>query len=710
MGAGTKPGSRYRHAGVCLRLGTAGLATGIMSLSFVALTPRIAAAATDTVTNCSASASTAGSLPYEVAHAGSGDTIDFALSPACSTIAVGGATINITKDLSIVGPGASALAVVGNGTAPVFSVQASINSTSFSGLTIKGGGGSSGGGIANGGFILTVANSIITGNSGGGITTGGLSLTVTDSTISGNSAPYGGGIANDNCGGGAIVTGSTISQNTAMFYGGGVYNCGAITISNSTLSGNMVTDAASGSGGGLYNALGGGAGATLTNDTVWNNHAKKSSGLDNEASAANLSIGATSLADNTSISGPGQDCGNHTLTDLGYNLDADGSCGLTAAGDLSGVSAGFDPSGLQYNGGPTETIALDPGSPAIDHVPAAHCPATDQRGVTRAAPCDIGAYDTDSEVFGPILSSVSPATGYTTGGTAVTLTGSGFTGATSVDFGGIAATHVAVHSATLITATSPADSAGIVDVTVLTPGGTSALTPADQFTYTVLASPTPPASCDPSCTVAVRTPLEGTTVQVMAASTAPMAKVTLVTNTGTLNCRTGYNYVAPVTTLTPTGFPSNATVTVSQTMTNQPTTSGVKVCFQAKGAPTPVVIATCGTPKKAPCLLSLTEAAGNKVTAKFLSPAKDPKWRVGGNKATVTSFSPTSVARRATLTVVGTNLTQVTSVIIGGAKAAVKSVTATKIVVNVPQSARTGLITVSGNFGLAVSSKTVTVT
>ena len=44
---------------------------------------------------------------------------------------------------------------------------------------------------------------------------------------------------------------------------------------------------------------------------------------------------------------------------------------------------------------PTQTIALLPGNPAIDYVIAADCPATDQRGVARTAPCDIGAYDTD---------------------------------------------------------------------------------------------------------------------------------------------------------------------------------------------------------------------------------------------------------------------------------------------------------------------------
>ena len=64
----------------------------------------------------------------------------------------------------------------------------------------------------------------------------------------------------------------------------------------------------------------------------------------------------------------------------------------------------------------------------------------------------------------------------------MTITGTGFTGATAVDFGTTAATNVTVVSDTTITADSPAGT-GTVDVTVTTPGGTSATSPADQFTY-----------------------------------------------------------------------------------------------------------------------------------------------------------------------------------------------------------------------------------
>ena len=83
----------------------------------------------------------------------------------------------------------------------------------------------------------------------------------------------------------------------------------------------------------------------------------------------------------------------------------------------------------------------------------------------------------------PVVTGISPVSGPTSGGTSVTITGTGFTGATSVKFGSTPATSFAVTSDTSITAASPAESAGTVDVTVTTPGGTSATSPADRYTY-----------------------------------------------------------------------------------------------------------------------------------------------------------------------------------------------------------------------------------
>ena len=100
-------------------------------------------------------------------------------------------------------------------------------------------------------------------------------------------------------------------------------------------------------------------------------------------------------------------------------------------------------------------------------------------GTTTTSPADEFTYMS--------VTGVSPATGSLAGGTAVTITGTGFTGATQVDFGPALATNVVVVSATQITATSPAGT-GTVDITVTGPGGTTTTSAADHFSY--VAAPT----------------------------------------------------------------------------------------------------------------------------------------------------------------------------------------------------------------------------
>jgi photosystem II stability/assembly factor-like uncharacterized protein len=83
---------------------------------------------------------------------------------------------------------------------------------------------------------------------------------------------------------------------------------------------------------------------------------------------------------------------------------------------------------------------------------------------------------------GPQVTSVVPPTGIAAGGTTVEVLGTGLTGATAVMFGAAAAASLTVDSDTHITVVSPAG-AGSVDVTVITPSGTTSVTPADRFTY-----------------------------------------------------------------------------------------------------------------------------------------------------------------------------------------------------------------------------------
>ena len=89
----------------------------------------------------------------------------------------------------------------------------------------------------------------------------------------------------------------------------------------------------------------------------------------------------------------------------------------------------------------------------------------------------------------PVVTAVSPAGGGGSGGDPVTITGSGFAGATGVTFGSVPAVSPSVDSDTQITVASPAPNAsGAVDVTVTTAAGTSATSPADLFTYVTAAA------------------------------------------------------------------------------------------------------------------------------------------------------------------------------------------------------------------------------
>ena len=263
------------------------------------------------------------------------------------------------------------------------------------------------------------------GGLGGGIyndTTG--TLTLTDSTIAGNSAGAGGlggrafffvaGGPGGNGGGGAgihnagtlSVTGSTLTGNVAGAGGdaggadnphndgpggaggdgGAIFNAGALTAANTTIAGNAAGGGGQpnplpGTGGGLAQASS--TGATLTGDTIAQNTAlREGSGI--QAESGPLTMTSSAIGTNGM-----QPCGG-TITDGGFNVSLAGpECPGTHADPRLGP--------LQNNGGPTQTMALAPGSPAIGLVPASglSCPPTDQRGVHRpqGPACDAGAYE-----------------------------------------------------------------------------------------------------------------------------------------------------------------------------------------------------------------------------------------------------------------------------------------------------------------------------
>jgi hypothetical protein len=106
---------------------------------------------------------------------------------------------------------------------------------------------------------------------------------------------------------------------------------------------------------------------------------------------------------------------------------------------------------------------------------------------TPTSSADLFAY---TVAVAPKVTGITPPSGPAAGNTSVTITGTGFTDATEVDFGKTAATGLVVESDTTITVHSPAG-AGVVNVTVVTPNGTSAGSAADQFTYTMPVTATP---------------------------------------------------------------------------------------------------------------------------------------------------------------------------------------------------------------------------
>jgi hypothetical protein len=90
----------------------------------------------------------------------------------------------------------------------------------------------------------------------------------------------------------------------------------------------------------------------------------------------------------------------------------------------------------------------------------------------------------------PSVSAVTPTSGTSAGGTVVTVTGSYFTGASAVKFGGTAASWFIVNSDSSLTAIAPPGTAGTVDITITTPAGTSSTGSADHYTFTGSSAPT----------------------------------------------------------------------------------------------------------------------------------------------------------------------------------------------------------------------------
>jgi Ricin-type beta-trefoil lectin domain len=343
----------------------------------------------------------------------------YALTAANNTTDGGTGLPVITGQVSIQGSGAT---ITRSATAAFRLLDvASGGSLALSGLTLSNGladDGVSGGGAVFSHGPLTVSQTTFSGNSapaatgtsGGAIDASG-PLTVSLSTFSGNTAQEGGGILSQNT---ASVTSSTFSGNTATIFGGGaiVSVVGTLTVTGSTFSGNtgpgggaidndatahvsnstFTGNTAGGNGGG---AIGNFGTATITQSTFSGNSSAFGANLHNLTTGAPMTVSQSIVANGA---GGGSNCsGSPAIVDGGYNIDTGTSCGFSAAShSMNNTNPDLGP--LASNGGPTQTMALPAGSPAVNAIPVTvpGCTgSTDQRGVSRpqGPACDIGAYE-----------------------------------------------------------------------------------------------------------------------------------------------------------------------------------------------------------------------------------------------------------------------------------------------------------------------------
>lgn len=154
----------------------------------------------------------------------------------------------------------------------------------------------------------------------------------------------------------------------------------------------------------------------------------------------------------------------------------------------------------------------------------------------------------------PTITGISPSSGPTAGGTSVIITGTNFTGATSVYFLVGAATSFTVNSSTQITAISPSYSIETVDIRVTTSGGTSAEVSADQFTF-IPPPPTITGISPTSGTTGGSTPVTITGTNFTSATSVMFG--TSVANSFSVNSST------QITAYTPPGSAGTIGVTVT---------------------------------------------------------------------------------------------------------------------------------------------------
>jgi hypothetical protein len=352
--------------------------------------------------NCMSPQTACITIRHAISLASSGDSIRVAAATYGERL-----KIPVSINLTIIGSGATTTIIDGHQGGTVVLVPAN-SRVIISGVTIRNGHALYGAGILNSG-VLTVSQSILVGNV----------VFARCGTVCGGSWGRGGAVYNI---GTMIISKSTLTQNEARecigFFpvrcyglGGGIWNAGTLTINDDTLSAN---DVDLGSGSGVFND---GGILTANNSTVsMNSPGGALYNLDGTLTVNNSTVSdnggggifnredpSTAILQNAIVANNGVNCQGHPIISMGYNLSSDGSCNLSNTGDLNNTNPKLGP--LQNNGGPTMTMALTPGSPAIDAGNPSGCTdgqghllRTDQRGMPRpdkedTGGCDMGAYE-----------------------------------------------------------------------------------------------------------------------------------------------------------------------------------------------------------------------------------------------------------------------------------------------------------------------------
>lgn len=222
---------------------------------------------------------------------------------------------------------------------------------------------------------------------------------VTDGSSSGG----GGGVAN--VGGTLTVDHSLLDNNLASgAEGGAILSSGTsgapatLHVVNSTITEN----GANGDGGGISVTGDSSNVTTLSHVTVATNGSPSTGGggLNVDPASGTIEIGGSIFSGNTRNSMP-TNCTGVTAIDDGANVESGSECGLNASSDRQGADAALG--ALGDNGGETDVRPLGSTSAAIDLVPAAGCPATDQadRSRPKGTACDAGAYEADAPANPP---------------------------------------------------------------------------------------------------------------------------------------------------------------------------------------------------------------------------------------------------------------------------------------------------------------------